>query len=61
MATPVLPTPAIVNLFVWIPALYVPSIPEEVVDNPETEIISRFSKLWGLSAKIKYSPLDSPG
>ena len=43
------------------PAVYVPSILEEVVDNPEIEMISRFSKLCGLSAKIKYSPLDSPG
>ena len=61
MATPVLPSPAILSLLVWIPALYVPSILEEVVDNPEIEMISRFSKLCGLSAKIKYSSLDSPG
>ena len=30
------------NLFVFIPTLYDPSIPEDVVDNPEIEIIFKF-------------------
>ena len=61
IATPIVPTPTIDSLFVFMPTLYDPSIPEDVVDNPEIEIVFKFSKLWGLSEKTKYSPLDCPG
>ena len=36
-------------------------MPDDVVDNPEIEIVSRGSKLWGLSENTKYSPFDWPG
>ena len=50
------PRPTNCNKLVEIPTLYDPSISAEVVDNPETDIISLGKKLWGFA----HQPIQSP-
>ena len=61
IATAVVPTPAKNNLLEVIPTLYVPSISEEVVDNPVTLTISLLVQLYGSDDKTVYSPCCGPG
>ena len=60
-ATEVLPNPTVLNLELEIPTSYEPSSPEEVVERPETLIISLCANPVGFAARAMYSPSVDDG
>ena len=60
-AMEVLPNPTVLSLALEIPASYEPSSPEEVVERPETLIISLCANPVGFAARAMYSPSVDDG